>query len=46
MKLAHRMEISAIDWKKFRFQVFDAPTYPDVYQHRYSFLGLSFLLFF
>jgi DNA ligase-1 len=34
------MDPALIDWKKFKFEVFDVPTYPDLYQHRYSFLGM------
>jgi hypothetical protein len=39
MKLVYRMENDAIDWNKFRFEVFDVPTHPGVYQDRYNFLG-------
>jgi hypothetical protein len=39
MKLVHRIDPALIDWRKFRYEVFDAPTYPGVYRDRYSFLG-------
>jgi DNA ligase-1 len=42
MKLTVRSHIETINWDKLKFQVFDVPTYPDVYQHRYQFLGTFF----
>jgi hypothetical protein len=46
MKVAHRMNHQHIDWKKFRFEIFDVPTHPGVFQDRYSFLCThSFFLF-
>jgi hypothetical protein len=49
VKLAARVPEHNIDWKKLVFKVFDAPTHPGIYQHRFEFLGLflfSFLFLF
>jgi hypothetical protein len=47
MKVAYRVDPRSVDWNKFRYMVFDVPTHPGQYQHRYTFLGmLSFFFFF
>jgi DNA ligase-1 len=42
MKLANRLDPTLIDWKRFRFEVFDVPTHPGTFQQRYTFLGTVF----
>jgi hypothetical protein len=39
MKIPNRVDVNNIDWDKFRYEVFDVPTHPGLYQDRYSFLG-------
>jgi hypothetical protein len=34
------MDTMAINWSKFRYEVFDAPTHPGIYRERYAFLGI------
>lgn len=39
MKIAHRMDVTEIDWAKFRYMVFDLPKAHGAYEERYSALG-------
>ena len=41
MKVAQRMDSSAIDWNSFRYMVFDVPDHRGTYAERYSKLGYS-----
>lgn len=43
MKIAHRMDHHKIDWKSFRFMVFDIPTSKGDYSERYAELGAIFI---
>ena len=42
MKISHRMNDAQIDWKRFKFIVFDSPNTSGSYQERYSTLGKQF----
>jgi len=39
MKIANRVDFSLIDWKHFRYVVFDLPKHQGAYQERYNELG-------
>ena len=40
MKISHRMDAFKIDWKKFRYMVFDIPNHTGNYAERYAALGI------
>src|SRR5690348_13198448 len=40
MQLTRRTDPSLINWKNFKYEIFDCPTYPGTYQERYNYLGL------
>jgi len=42
MKIAHRMEVTAIDWSRFKYMVFDLPKQEGTYEERYASLGTLF----
>ena len=43
MKIAHRVELSQIDWNKFKFMVFDVPSMQSApFAERYAALGTSY----
>jgi len=39
LKLAQRVGESYIDWKKFKYMVFDAPKFQGTYEERYNYMG-------
>jgi len=39
MKIAHRMDVTAIDWSRFKYMVFDLPKQEGTYEERYAALG-------
>src|SRR5690348_2134217 len=39
MKLGHRVVGAEVDWKRFKYMVFDAPTHKSTYEERYGLLG-------
>jgi hypothetical protein len=39
MKISNRIDSGLIDWKKFKYMVFDIPNLPASYSERYSTLG-------
>lgn len=39
MKLAHRSDITTVDWTSFKYMIFDAPEIGSAYQDRYTRLG-------
>jgi len=39
MKIAQRMKPSEVNWKKFKYVVYDIPNHTGTYQERYSRLG-------
>ena len=39
MKIAQRMKPSEVDWKKFKYIVYDIPNHTGTYQERFSRLG-------
>jgi len=41
MKIAQRVDVSTIDWTKFRYMVFDIPKHSGVYAERYAQLGIA-----
>ena len=41
MKIAHRSNEAQLDWSRFKYMVFDAPTHSGTYQERYKYLGTS-----
>ena len=43
MKIAHRSNETQLDWKRFKYMVFDAPTHSGTYQERYKYLGTLYL---
>ena len=40
MKIAHRTDLSLIDWNKFKYMAFDIPNHKGTYQERYTQLGM------
>lgn len=40
LKISNRVDPDLIDWKKFKFMVFDIPTHKGTYQERYEALGV------
>ena len=45
MKISHRMDAFKIDWKKFRYMVFDIPNHTGNYAERYAALRIFITLF-
>jgi len=42
--LSHRLDPSQVDWKKFKYMVFDQPHHKGTYEQSYTELGtISFL---
>ena len=41
MKLVNKIDTSTLDWKNFRFMVFDQPNHPGTYQQRFNSIGIS-----
>jgi len=39
MKLVNKIDSSDLDWKNFRFMVFDQPNHPGTYQQRFNSIG-------
>jgi len=39
MKLVNKSDHSDLDWKNFRFMVFDQPNHPGTYQQRFDSIG-------
>jgi len=37
---------SYIDWKKFKYMVFDAPKFEGTYEERYNYMGIYLFLFY
>jgi len=41
MKIASRMDFSKINWRKFKYMVFDIPNHPGSYEQRYTAMGIT-----
>jgi DNA ligase 1 len=39
MKIAYRVDPSVIDWRNFKYVVFDTPNRNETYEQRYTYLG-------
>ena len=46
MKIANRVDSSKVDWRTFKYMVFDIPNHPGRYSGRYHALGTFLLLFY
>ena len=42
LKVASRAGHASIDWKNFKFMVFDVPTLSGTYNERYQYLGMCY----
>jgi len=41
LKLVNKIDLSTIDWKSFRFMVFDRPNHPGSFKERYNSIGIK-----